>query len=139
MTRIPLEASQAMFDRAGIDRDKLHGVLRSLAKGHLKAAFRKTWVPENPTRFFCYVVSEYVLNFVAPPGSTAWSLVIPGDEAKHYFIRWPDGTIVDLTAEQFDDFSLVDYSKGKKSHFMYPSPSRRAREVHEAMGPVGEE
>ena len=132
--RISLEASLAMFEVAGVDRDQLHAVLRSLAKGHLKAALRKHWVPENPTRFFCYAVSEYVWTFLAPPGTHAYSLTIPGEDLKHYFLRWPDGSVVDLTAEQFEDFSLVDYSCGKTARFMYPSPSRRAREIHAAMG-----
>jgi hypothetical protein len=136
--RIPLKVSQDMYALAGVNRDVLHDVLRSLAKKHLKPAMRKDWSPENPTRNFCYVVAEWLYTLHLPNGSvgphreTAWKLVIPGDTALHYYVRNADGVMLDLTAEQFLDFDVVNYGQERKATFMYPSPSRRARELHEA-------
>ncbi len=133
--KIDSKKSKKMFEIAGVDREKLFSCLiKMTAKPYncLKPAAKKSWSPENPTRNYCYVVSEWYLNYKAPKGSIAYSLVVPGDDYKHYFIMHPSkefgvtGDIVDLTSEQFDDYSLVDYSKGKKAHFMYPSPSKRA-------------
>jgi hypothetical protein len=125
--KIPIELSHAMFKHAGVSRENLHEVLSRMAPLYLKGEFRKEWTPDNPTRNFCYVVAEWLIHYVAPPGSFAFRVAIPGEKAKHYFVRWADGTIVDLTAEQFENWELVDYAAAKKCSFMYPSPSARAR------------
>lgn len=122
-----------MFDYAGVDRQQLYAALRIMAnEGALKPAAKKTWTPENPTRNFCYVVSEWLHVYRSPAGTRAYSLVVPGDDYKHYFVRWPEGTIVDLTAEQFPDYSLIDYTQAKRASFMM-SPSKRAGRLHDLM------
>ena len=131
--KIPIEVSEAMFKHAGVNRTDLHNALRQMGPKYLKGALKKQWSPDNPTRNFCYVVSEWVIAYKAPAGSFAFRLPIPGDDAKHYFVRWADGTIVDLTAEQFDKWELVDYAVAKKASFMYPSPSNRAKVLNQLM------
>jgi hypothetical protein len=135
--KIPIELSLAMFKHAGVSRDDLHEVLCNMAPRYLKGEFRKEWRPQNPTRNFCYVVSEWLICYVAPPGSFAFRVEVPGEHAKHYFVRWTDGTIVDLTAEQFDAWELVDYANAKKASFMHPSPSARARMLDYMMDTQG--
>lgn len=125
--RIPIETSVAMFVHAGVNREKLHDVLRHMAPYSLKGAFRKDWRADNPTRNFCYVVSEWLIHYVAPAGSLPFRMTVPGEANKHYFVRWADGTLVDLTAEQFDAWETLDYTTAKKASFMFPSPSSRTK------------
>lgn len=128
---ITAEESDKMCRFAGVDRQILHNVLRDMAPHHLKGALKKQWSPDNPTRNFCYVVAEWLKHFRLAPTATAWSLQIPGDSVKHYFNRLADGTLIDLTGEQFVNGEVVDYTKAKKANFMYPSPSKRARILNE--------
>jgi len=113
------------FEFAGVDEERLYKALRKMGTRHLKTkALREQWSEYNPTRNYCYVIAEFVYNYIAPIiGSTSWILKIPGDIQKHWFIKWPDGTIVDLAAAQFDH--EIDYSAAKRQGFMF-TPSKRA-------------
>lgn len=124
--KIPLAVSLAMFKHAKVDRDDLHLALQHMAPHYLKGEYLKAWSDGNPTRFFDYVVTEWLVHFRAPVGSFAFRVPVPGQDAKHYFMRWPDGTIVDLTAEQFTEWELVDYAESKKAS-MPASPTYRAK------------
>lgn len=130
---------QHMFFLAGISKDALHAALRQMGPAFLKtAAFRKEWSADNPTRNFCYVVSEFVYYYLAPLGSKAYGLVVPGDAGLHRFVKWPDQTIVDLTCDQFPDYGLLDYSRAVVRPFLpvqgKAQPSRRARHLGELLG-----
>lgn len=113
--KIPLEVSEAMYRHANVNRRDLHLALTRMAPHYLKGEFLKAWSSANPTRYFDYVVTEWLVHFRAPVGSFAFRVPVPGQDAKHYFVRWPDGTIVDLTAEQFDKWELVDYAEARKA------------------------
>lgn len=127
------------FVLAGISQEALHTALRAMLPAALKAydaagtkAMRAEWSPENPTRFSCYFVSEMVYWYLAPPGSRACALEVPGDATLHRFVQWPDGEIVDLTCDQFDHYELLDYSKSVPKMFMQTGgvgPSKRARQL----------
>lgn len=132
--RIKTEVLDAMFKMAKVDKAAMYAALIEMGPKELKAPLRKDWSPENPTRNFCYVIAEFTLHFGAPSGSKAQSLVIPGDVAKHYYVLTPFGNVLDLAAEQFPDYSVVDYTAAKKANFMFPSPSRRSRRLAELMG-----
>ena len=134
--RISLVESYYMFDLVNVDREQLHKALRGMAIDHLKPKLRKEWHFTNPTKNFCYVVSEWLFHYVLPEGSTAYRLQIPGYDVKHYFCRLPNKKVIDLTAEQFDDYENVLYENAKKATFMYPSPSKRARVLATQYGPV---
>jgi hypothetical protein len=134
MSRIDCQTLDTMFLKAGVTKEDMYDALRSMGPKELKPPLRKEWSPENPTRNFCYVIAEFVLNYCAPAGSKAYSLEIPGDLAKHYYVVTPLGGILDLAAEQFADYGVVDYKAGKKTHFQHPSPSRRARLLAELLG-----
>lgn len=131
--RIAKKKLDEMFALSGVKKDDLYDALRKMGPVDLKPALRKDWSVENPTRNFCYVVSEFVQNFVLP-GSTAYSLIVPGDDYKHYYVVDNSGHVIDLTAEQFPDYSIIDYQAAKKAHFMHPSPSKRARKLAGLMG-----
>lgn len=122
---IPLVVSEAMFAHAHVSREELHEALRWLCPRWLRGPFREAWRPENPTRYADYVVTEWLIHYRAPLGTFAFRVDVPGQQAKHYFTRWPDGTLIDLTAEQFDQWELVDYAAAKKAS-MPDVPSSRA-------------
>jgi len=130
--QIPIEVTNAMFAHAKVDRIDLHAALRQMAGHFLKSPYKDQWSDVNPTRFFDYIVTEWLFHFKAPPGSFPFRVELPFQEAKHYFMRWPDGTIVDLTAEQFSQWELVDYAKAKKAS-LPNGPTHRARVLNTLM------
>jgi len=122
---------EKMFILAGIKKENLYNALRQMYPEYLKPDLRKDWSEDNPTRNFCYVVSEFLKCFVLV-NSSPYSLIVPGDNYKHYFVV-DNGNIIDLTAEQFLDYSIIEYQEAKKSHFMNPSPSKRAKKLAKLM------
>ena len=136
--RINPSKLQQMFEHAGLDKAKLHDALRTMGPKALKSKeMRENWTPEIPTWCTCYFTSEFVYYYVAPAGTIPYSLKVPGDPGTHRFLRWSDGTIIDLTCDQFPCYNLVDYSKAKVTYFMQTGckgPSKRARELARLMG-----
>jgi hypothetical protein len=117
------------FKRAGIDRDRLHAALRIMGRKQLKSQAME-WSDDNPTRNYCYVVSEWLHRYYAPKGSLTFKVEIPGDEEWHRFNIWPDGAIVDLTCSQFSSKIVVPYHTATPFTLMQsggPAPSRRAQ------------
>jgi hypothetical protein len=114
MSRIDQTNLDQMFTRAGVDKQKLYDSLRTMGLKEIRKDLRKYWTPDNPTRMFCYVIAEFVYHFVAVPDSQAFRLSIPAEPAEHSFVRWPDGALVDLAAEQFPDYSVVKYDEAKR-------------------------
>lgn len=139
MMRISDEKIQAMFDIAGISRELLIKSLLDMGPKFLHSKkMKEEYDRNNPTRNFCYVVSEFVYHYIAPEGSKPYGLVIPNDESLHRFVKWPDGTIVDLTCDQFEDYSIVNYDNAKVRTFLpvngKSQPSKRARHLAKLMG-----
>jgi hypothetical protein len=136
--RIPPKQFEAMFDHAGVDKDKLFIALRTMGKKHLKnKTFKDMWSEDFPTTNYCYVIAEFLWFYKAPKGSKPYSVRVPGDAGLHRFIKWPDGTIVDLAVDQFPDYSLVDYTQAKIRYFLQTGcagPSKRAKMLAELMG-----
>lgn len=135
--KIHPEQLQKQFDLAGVDKDIMYAALRVMGKKNLKTKlFKEQWSVDNPTKNYCYVIAEYVWFYKAPEGSKPYSVNVPGDDGLHRFIRWPDGTIVDLAVEQFDNYEEVDYDNAKVRYPMQSGckgPSKRARLLHELM------
>lgn len=130
---------QKMFAIANLDRKSLLNALVQMGPKFLhNKKMKEEYDINNPTRNFCYVVSEFVYYYIAPQGSKPYGLRIEGDESLHRFIKWPDGKIVDLTCDQFDDYSKVIYSNAKVCNFLPVSgkwqPSKRARHLAELLG-----
>ncbi len=136
--RVPADFLQEMFDFSSVDKERLYRSLIKMGKKHLKTkAMKEIWTPENPTQNYCYVVAEFVYWYIAPYDSTAWALHVPSYDTLHRFVKWPDGTIVDLSCEQFMDWSEIDYTKAKRRMFLQTGctgPSKRARVLAELMG-----
>jgi hypothetical protein len=139
MSRIENEILDSMFKIAGIERKNLHSALIQMGPKFLHSKkMRDEYDVNNPTRNFCYVVSEFVFYYIAPKGSKAYGLKIEGDDSLHRFVKWPDETIVDLTCDQFEDYSKVIYENAKVRTFLpvngKAQPSKRAKHLAELLG-----
>ncbi len=107
-------------------KEQLFKALRRMGKRYLKSAYRDDWSYENPADGYCYVISEVLYNYnlfgIAPDGCKPYCIVdkpilgIFGEDTSHWFIRDPQGSIVDLTVSKKDD--VLDYNKGKLKSFM---------------------
>ena len=115
-----------------IDKEKLHNALRQMGKKHLKPQYKNQWTPEHPTTGYCYVVAEVIYHYCAPKGSRSY-VMKTGENETHWFIKAPDGNIIDLTVDQFDD-ELVDYEKGKPQNFQTKQISKRGKILADLLG-----
>lgn len=119
----------SMFAIADVSKDNLHQALRQMGIKHLHPPMRAAWSADNPTKNYCYVVSEYAYWFKAPAGTVAMGLKIPGFNELHRYLSWPCGCIVDLTCDQFPDYRQVNYAAGRPKMFLqcaHKGPSKRA-------------
>lgn len=85
----------------------------------------------------CYAVSEMIYWYCAPQGSTPMALKVPNDATLHRYVEWPDGMIVDVTCDQFDDYSLLDYTQASRRMFLQTGgvgPSKRAQLLAKLLG-----
>ncbi len=115
---------------------ELNLALRTMGREHIMKHLQEDWSFKNPTRNYCWVVSEFLYWYIAPKGSSALKLEIPGDTAPHIFMRWPGGDIVDLTVQQFD--CIVDYNEATRTSFRPApgsgGPSKRSMLLAELLG-----
>jgi len=114
-----------------INQDKLYAALRVMGKKHLKPLYRDYWTPEHPTTGYCYVVAEVAYHYLAPKGSKPY-VMHTGERETHWFLRAPNGVVIDLTADQFD--TLPDYKQGRRANFLTPKPSKRPKILAEVLG-----
>ena len=106
------------------DRRKLHDALRRMGRTHLRPQYKDRWSPERPTTGYCYVVAEVVYHYLAPKGYRPY-VMNTGANDKHWFLKSPDGRVIDITDDQFD--YELDYSQGKPQNFMTREISERGR------------
>lgn len=114
-----------------IDKQKLYDALRKMGRKHLKPQFKDKWTPERPTTGYCYVVAEVVYHYLAPKGSHPY-VMKTGENTTHWFIKDPEGRVIDLTADQFDE--PIDYSKGKPRNFLTKEISKRGKILANLLG-----
>jgi len=100
---------------------------------------RDEWVPERPTINYCWVVSEVAIRLVMPKGTTCWRVDVDGHDRFHWFLKDPDGNIVDLTLDQAEDWrEIPKYEKAKRYYFR-PAMSRRGKKLAELLGVIKKE
>ena len=136
--RIDSDKLNEMFDKLNVSKDSLYSSLIKMGKKNLRSKEMKdNWSEDNPTYCYCYVVAEMLFWYVCPSDSKPYKLNVPGDPGLHRFIKLVDGTIIDLTAEQFPNYEDVNYENGKVSYFLQTGckgPSKRAKMLAELMG-----
>ena len=114
-----------------IDRQRLHDALRKMGKKHLRSRYKDRWKPERPTTGYCYVVAEVVYHYLAPEGYRPY-VMKTGENDTHWFLNGPDGKVIDLTDDQFEE--QLDYSQGKPQNFMTKEISKRGTILADFLG-----
>jgi len=114
-----------------IDRQRLHDALRKMGKKFLKPQYKDQWTPERPTTGYCYVVTEIVYHHLAPEGCRPY-VMKTGENETHWFLKCPDGRVIDLTNDQFD--KPVDYAQGKPQNFQTKEISKRGKVLADLLG-----
>ena len=100
---------------------------------------RHEWTPKRPTTNYCWVVSEVAYRLIMPKGTTCWRVDVDGHGRFHWFLKDPDGNIVDITLDQAEDWrEMPDYSKAKRYWFR-PAMSRRGKKLAELLGIIRED
>lgn len=130
-----------MFALAGVSKDALHSSLRTMGAKHLKTKrMRDMWKEEVPTINYCYVVCDFVYWYVLW-NAGSWKVFtckipsLPG--ITHWFIKDSLGHVIDLTADQFDNHSEIEYNSGCRTVLLQSGcvgPSRRGKLLAKLMG-----
>jgi hypothetical protein len=118
-----------MFKFSGVDVKKLKDALDQIKSVEVDPEFRDKSLALNPTKNWCYVIAEFIYHCVAPFGSKAYRVVVPNDENNHYYVKWPNGIVVDLAADHLNEFDETLYAKGKECRFRAPTPSIPTRKL----------
>lgn len=102
------------------------GIARHVAliKKHLTEDLRLPRYRNNPNRFagHCYIASEalyYLHDRKLKP------MFVRHNGEPHWFLKDVKGTVIDITAAQFND--SVDYSKAVGKGFLTNIPSKRTQ------------
>jgi len=112
-----------MFNIVGITKAQLHSALREMGPLQLKEKYRSQWSPEKPTSGYCYIVSEVIYHHFAPEGTKSYRLELIHD--SHWFLKYPNGEIIDLTADQnLEDYK---YDSAIEKPFITKKISRRGK------------
>ena len=87
-----------MFRKVGIDKNKFYDSLIKVGTDGMKTKqMKEEWSVENPTKNNCYMVSEFIYKYLDFKGTKHLSIKVDGDTLPHHYLKWDDGTIIDLT------------------------------------------
>lgn len=141
--RIESEKLEDMFLWAKVNRSKLYDVIRNNVDSlFTDKGMRAQWTHDNPVKNCCYVVTEFAYwyplildrDFLEVRITTVPNL----PNFKHWFLRHSiSGKIIDLTAEQFDNYEEINYDDSVRRFFVpshIPGPSKRAKLLAQEMG-----
>jgi len=102
----------------------------------LKPEYRQTNA-NNPMYGHCYVATEALyclMNKFSLTDTFKPFQAKDENNVSHWWLQSQDGVIIDITASQYTSVGKTPpYSNGKSRSFMYPSPSKRSRNVMEAV------
>lgn len=99
-----------------------------------RQVFKDEWASERPTTNYCWVVSEVALRLVMPRGTTCWRVDVTGNGFFHWFLKDPNGNIVDLTLDQAEDWKEIPKYEKAKRYWFRPAMSRRGKKLAELLG-----
>ena len=122
-----------MYNTAGIDRMKLQSALKQMGKKYINGKqYKEEWSEDNPTRNYCYVVSEMVKYYYLKDATPYILKNIPGETINHRYLMY-NNEVIDLTQDQFDNPNKLNYNEGKPQSFMYVKDgiSKRAKLLKE--------
>lgn len=101
-------------------------IRNALTPDLLKAEYRTA---TRPFAGHCYVASEAFYHLAGGKEAGLVPKVTRWEGSTHWWLQAPDGSVIDLTAEQFEN--PVPYEQGRGSGFLTREPSKRARRVIE--------
>lgn len=134
---IPEQILEDMYGEIGIFRPILHAALREMCPKALKTKQQKQmWNQYNPTCQCCYFIAEWLYyDVIGKDKCVPYKIRVPGDPGLHRFVKLKyNDMIIDIAAEQFDNYEEIDYNAAKVCYFMQsggPGPSKRARELND--------
>jgi hypothetical protein len=73
----------------------------------------------------CYVASECFFHLIGGKKAGFKPMFIKHENSSHWWVKGPNGEIVDITAKQFN--TPVPYNKSIGKGFLTKEPSKRAR------------
>ena len=85
--------------------------------------------PTHPHAGHCYVASEALYHLLGGKQAGFTPMFVRHENQPHWFLRGPQGKIIDPTAAQFR--TRVPYERAVAKGFLTREPSRRARIVLE--------
>ena len=86
--------------------DDLHRVLLTLGRNPLPEPYISNWCEESPSYGYCQFVSKAIVQYMRHIKPNMY--FIPS--LHHYFVKSAHG-IIDLTCDQFDAGTKIDYSE----------------------------
>jgi len=115
-------------------RAPIRKIVRDLGETILKPEYHaaKLGRPLRPYEGACYVASQALYHLLGGTEQSTWKPVrLRHEGSMHWWLRGPEGQIVDLTAEQF--LTPVPYEQGVGGGFLTKQPDRRAQMVLDAL------
>jgi hypothetical protein len=84
--------------------------------------------PNNVYEGYCYVASEAFFHMVGGEGYTPMYMTVC--DALHWFVRGPDGEVINPTADQFEN--TPPYTVARGCGFLTRRPSKKCRALIDA-------
>jgi len=92
---------------------------------------------QHPLGGHCYIATESYYHTLQNPEAwtpqclnVTWRTDLNRKEISHWYLQHDNGTIVDLTADQFDAAPVrPDYSEGTGKGFLTAQPSNRTQHI----------
>jgi len=110
-------------------QDLINRALRKMGTKYLKKDYKDKWSENNPTRGYCYVVSEVLYHYYYI--DTMPYILKVGNE-NHWFLKDEDGKVMDYTADQY--IFKLDYTKAKRAYFLTKEISNRGKVLANLLG-----
>lgn len=105
------------------EEEAVHAVRNVLTPDLLKPAYRAK--QRTPTAGHCAVATESLYHMLGGKAAGYTPMQLQHEGVSHWFLRAPDGHILDATADQF--MTPVPYDQGIARGFMTPKHGRRTQ------------
>lgn len=96
-----------------IEQEWINDKLRDIGTELIKEEYEDTWCEVNPTRGYCYILSEALFHYVFL-NSEPYYIKLSPDET-HWFLKNYDGKVIDYTANQYG--FEIPYQEATKGSF----------------------
>jgi hypothetical protein len=114
MTTIKMKrlSKSETFKRVKINPSKLISTLRAIGNAYCHSVSKERWSPKNPTKGYCYKLSEVASYQLKNLGISHSIYQIKNKRSNHWFILLEDGSVIDLM-----NSSRMPYQSGVRRNF----------------------